>query len=289
MREIKSLLLVLSVLVTFLIALPGCEGDEGVAGPTGLQGEQGPLAINVKAVLMPGEGDGGGQSITSITNSPSIPAVKYNDYNARLNQSWFVGGGRLAYLCNFPMEAGDTADMEIAFTKLDGTSGLAEATVTLPDELSLVDPPGSDVNVILGDDFEMTWNSVVGADAYMVIISFELGYYDTADVFQIHLFEEMLTITDTTISFAGSILFPDAATVSSIDYFYADADLSGISGVWNGSEINNITGDGMGFLVGLGYADDLDFGLVMPEEIIPGEADDKDQIIDYFTRLVEDQ
>jgi len=286
MREIKAMLLVLIALATLLIAFPGCEGDQGPEGTTGPQGAPGESLINIRALLMPGEAEGEALSIMSLNNTPSIPQATINSFDFLLRDQWIRGGGRLGYYRYFPLDVGDNADLEVSYTKANGTAGLAQSTVTLPDAANIVSPGGDPVLVYIGDGLDVTWNSVEGADLYYAIVYFGLLYLDTAGVVQVYEFVLDTTLADTSISFTGSQLFPDIGTISDIGGFGADFDVAGISGIWHGPAVNNITGDGMGFFIGVGYGDDLNFVLGIPGAQIVGDDQERNDIGEALTRLV---
>jgi len=283
----KFLAKVAIILTIFcLIFLPGCEGDQGEVGPAGPtgppgdQGEEGPTYINIAGILFEGS-----QGALSITNAPSIPKVKINEQVIPFSEQWLFGGARLGYRIDSLSSDVDSFFLEVDYTMADGSPGQARAAVINPGMINLISPPAGSYDVGLGEGIDLVWNSAVG-DGYLVVIEGEMNYYDTLGASSSFAIFYDTLLSDTTFSVSGSMIFPDTANISSINFYECYVYVMTLSGVWRGPAVNNISGEGQGIFSVIGMGQSIDVNLVLAGPAISPPPDHDFDLHEYLESLV---
>lgn len=255
MDEKKAVVVIAFAMVVFLlIGLIGCEGKKGPAGP---QGPPGPSLIYIVggvSTLTPWSVWSANAHI-SVFNSPAVPRVMINDIR-------ISNRGELDfYNYSFPIFAGDSAKLVVTYRKPDGDSGTAQANIRLPGQFEITSHDTSSVDAIpVGASLSVTWSPSNGADAYSVYFHFDYYYEDTiGSSLKYFHFDCDTLLTDTSITFAPSVLFPNSGEIDTILSGYGQFSVSAIEGPWQEGADGNVLGDGRGFFYGWTFGGSFEF------------------------------
>lgn len=229
-----------SVIAFLVIAFVACEGPQGPQGTT-LPTVTGSIYIYESPSFSPNVS-------VSVENVPAIPSVTTNGIQIPIILSFTDHFYFRQY--NFPISKGDLAELAVTFTKLDGSVGVAQATVTVPGDFEITShDPDTSLAVSLGDSLTFTWTSSEAADAYLVDFYIHYHYELITGPNVLFSYNIDTTWTDTTITFTTATLFPDLDEIESIlprsgGWF----KLTAVAGPWLEGELSNVSGDGIGLL-----------------------------------------
>lgn len=188
-----------------------------------------------------------------VYHAPEIPSVTVNGVQIPwdLDNKWFQER-------DFDISPGDTAELLVAYTKSDGSPGSAQSVIKVPDHFEITSHDTSLIDSLpIGGDLGVTWSSSDGADAYSVYFSIRYYYYDTTGSDRYFYYMLDTLFADTSITFASSLLFPNANEIDSLDDGFGNLDVTAVSGPIGPGAEGNITGDGIGFFHGWTYGADL--------------------------------
>ena len=289
MKTKMMLTMRLTILIAGLILFTGCEGPEGPQGP------EGQLLIEVYGVVeTPSEWDPTPDAWIYIQNSPSIPSVKVN--NQQIPYRGWYDYGMEFYNSNIDISIGDNANLGVNYSRLDGNSGIAQATTILPDTFHIISHnPDETVYISLGDSLEIKWNSSAGALAYEVDIWLDYEYYTLEDTtndstifmvpkyYSIEFYNKL--VTDTSIIFTEEELFPENLNIDYIVYSWGGFDVDAISLNLTEGAMGNVTGDGYGFFFVWANGDYLNIEIAGTKSIVKKEnkrSDSKKKFLEYI-------
>lgn len=293
MSEKRISILIGILALAAMLAVWGCEGDQGPEGPAGPQGPAGPSELNAVAILTvfngPQKAFDYGHLTMNLYNVPSMPSVQFNDSLLMPDEEALHIEGRLQYSGSYYLNGDDSASLNIAYTKLDGTSGAGSSKISLPTEFAPVDEA---ITVPYGDDFEAEWSMSEGADAYWIYGFFGIIYDDTSDVRDTIIleFDTVLVVNDTTLTVPAAAFLPDITEVNAILAFAGVLYIKAVTGPWMPGEANNFTGDVFGIFTGVTDGVWIDYDLlvvVKSQDDINREVEiDKSRIDETFNARI---
>jgi len=229
--------------IACLAALVGCEGPEGPIGPSGAP------YVYVEGDVSVYPEDSLGYAFVQVLNNPGIPSVEINGFRIPpvpdFQPHVFRG--------DFPILPSDAVHLYVAYPKLDGSLGIAQASVILPGLFQIVHPDTScdTISISLGDSLTVRWESARGAAIYSFSLSFQYEYVDTAGIHRSSSYYSAVTLLgDTSITFSQAELFPDLERIDSVESESGHFDVWAISGPVQEMQPGNVTGDGFGFFNG---------------------------------------
>ena len=290
----KLFMSALSAVMVLAVVLSGCSGDDGAEGPVGPEGPQGPPGPTILKPFIVAEIQAASGSDTTadariaITYLSGVPTVNINQTNIPF-QYWYHYACARMWDYYLPDKDGDSILMTAEFPKSDGTAGAAYARVVIPEQFEIISPDTS-INILtgIGDSLRVHWSQSTEADAYGV--SFDLSYYyelESGDTGYFHIDLDTF-ITDTTIFFPDSLLYPYAADIVNIWSFYETFRITAYDGpVLPGAQAN-VTGDAIGVLYSEKYGGQLNFILAGPmaTDAVPKQQPDRPDISQViFERL----
>jgi len=235
------------LLIAILIAIMGCRGE---------QGPQGPPAPESPPICVFGfvYGPTGSDTTSSVGINvylkeflPEIPLTKINDIEI---PAGCFGGNSFCYSeYDLAVNPGDSANLTIGFTKVDGSPGTVWAKGVLPGKFAITShDTASEDTIMKGDSVTVTWAPSSGASYYFIDFYFYYHYIDTSGNDESFSYSMDTTLTDTSITFPASMLFPNLAEIDSVRYGYGHFDIEAIHGpVLEGGSEGNVSGDGLGF------------------------------------------
>jgi hypothetical protein len=238
MKAIPSLAAGTSILALLAVLLSNCEGPQGPQGTT-LPTIQGSIHIYESPGFSPNVS-------VSVKNVPEVPSVTINGVQVPLDLN--PTGSFNFHQFGFPISKGDLAELLVTFVKLDGTSGVAQAEVTVPGDFEITShDPDTSLAVSTGDSLTFTWTSSEAADAYWVDFYIHYHYESITGPNVLFSYNIDTTWTDTTITFTTATLFPDLDEIESIiprsgGWF----KLRAVAGPWLEGDLGNVAGDGIG-------------------------------------------
>lgn len=246
MYKMKSVEAIVFAMVVFGIGFIGCKG------PVGPQGQEGPSLIYV----LGGTDSPRGYDITydvrvRVFNIPTVPTVKVND--KVLPHNWPE-----AYLEfvdeDFPICAGDSAELLVTYTKLNGGSGTALANVVVPGQFEITShEPYSIVVIPAGTGMSLTWSPSDNADVYQSSFMLYYGYSDTHGNEKEFRYSLDTLITETSVTFPASELFPNIDEIDRIRWSGGSFWVWAMAGPWQEGTEGNVMGDGIGFFCASSY------------------------------------
>lgn len=282
MKTKMMLTMSLPILLAGLILFTGCEGPEG---PQGSVGPEGPLLINVLGQIeAPTEWDPTPDAEIYIQNAHSIPSVKVNSQQIPFN-GW-EDFRMVFYDNNIDISIGDTANLVVNYTNLDGDSCTAQASTVLPGNFNIISHnPEETVYISQGDNLFISWNPSEGAEGYQVYFYLDYHYYDTEGNNEHYWFGYYKYVTGTSINFTAEQLFPEDLNIDYITYGWGDFDVGAVSINLAEGAMGNVTGDGYGFFVGWANGDELDIEIAGTKSIVKKEnkkSDSKKKFLEYI-------
>jgi hypothetical protein len=241
----KSGIAALFTAVCLLVAIGGCEGPEGPQGPPGTS----PVYIN--GWIQPHTSlDSSSHAEVEVYNIPEIPNVEINGIPIPLQYSfsWRIPY-RFVHL-DLPISAGDSTELLVTYTELDGSSGIAKAGVISPGPFEITSSDTSYDTIAVGDSLAVRWSQSDGADIYLVRFDFQFRYTDTSGISERFYCTIDTLMSDVCITFSPTELFPPIAEIGSVEVANGHFQIWAINGPAKEGDEGNITGDGMGFFNG---------------------------------------
>jgi len=251
-----NVLAIFTLACSLSIGLMACldKGDQGPAGPTGPTGSEGPGgAANVTVmgeISLDSTTASTGRVHVWVSNAPSVSTVTVNGTSIPL--TGFAGTAWAYFLEQVSISAGATANLVVSYSRADGSTGTAQASVTLPGTFLMVSPPDgvTDVAIPNGSGLAVSWTPSAGVTRYSVQMEWDLDYYDSGAT-QTKYFDNSreLLITDTSVGFTAAVFWPS-------DFFsaiqgYGELHVAAVAGPVSEGQPGNVTGDGSGFFVGV--------------------------------------
>lgn len=249
MRAKKSVAVALFAAAALLVVVAGCEGPEGPQGPPGLS----PIYI---AGRVDASGPGASRSLVwlEVYHTPGVPTVEVNN----IPIPFYRGSLYKFYHDDFPIAAGDSAELLVTYRTLDGNPGTAQAIAILPGPFQITCPDTSYVTMAVGDSLVVSWTSSDGADIYLIHFFFGYRWADTSGASQYFRYAKDTLCGDTSITFSQAALFPNLGDIDSVLYGDGGLWLLAIHGPTQPGEQGNVTGDGIGFFNGQTPGGDID-------------------------------
>jgi hypothetical protein len=266
----KRIIPVLIVLAA--AAFWGCEGDQGPEGPVGPQGPQGepgstdPSIVASIEVSEDNKAFNMGKFVMSIYNIPSIPHIRVNEKYIVPGDGIIFDSGNLEYSEYLSLDRDDSAFLDITYTKLDGSPGVASSDIPLPTQFAVINPA---ITISAIEDVTAEWSMSQGADAYWVYYRFGFDFFDTAGVRQkIETWVDIVMAPDdTTLVVPATTIFPNQDEIDIIAGFTGTIDIRAVTGPWLPGEANNFVGDAYGVFVGTTENQHIDVHLIVPPGI----------------------
>ncbi len=173
----------------------------------------------------------------NVSNAEAVPSVKINDRELE-----FYSGSRFYFDGDFSLTPG--AEYELVVT---AGSNTATATVTLPGDFGITAP---DTSYVLpkGSSLDALWDSASHSNYYGVYLYVYYEYYDTSGTVQSFHFSSDTILSETSITYESSLLFPNLSEIDSISCGNGHFDIYAINGpsLVPGTP-GNVSGDGIGF------------------------------------------
>ncbi len=295
----KKRLFLLATLALFAIGLSmiGCEGDEG---PAGLAGTGAGSIASMYGWIQTGT-DGGmykgmeaGDPVTAIVrvnNIPGVPVVTVNNATLMIEPELTIYGGGLGFYGVTATDANDSVSVTASFTDTDGLAAAAYAHIKMVDTFDIVTPVSSDVDLALGDSLRVVWSAAEGAVEYWYVGYFEGRYTDTAGEYKEYEWRFSKTTSATAVTFSADSIFGDISDVDSLRDLWGDFDVYAVSGASLSGGSGNVTGDGMGVVLGMSYGGDLDIddatGTGKVSEPVNGTQEQPEFAELFWQRIVE--
>jgi hypothetical protein len=226
-------------------------------GPTGPEGPESPSFIYVTGgVEAPTPWDSTGDAYVEVSNTSEIPVVMINGIQLHLkypfHTSLFYGSP------DFPISAGDSANLLVWDGKVGANSRTAQANIRVPSQFEITSHDTSGiVTIVVGEELTLTWSSSSGAGNYWIDFYLDYDYRDTLGNEKQFCYSMDTLPTNTSITFSPSQLFPNMGEIDTILGSFGDFRISATHGPCQEGEEGNVTGDGMGFFVGWTYGGDL--------------------------------
>ncbi len=173
----------------------------------------------------------------NVSNAEAVPSVKINDRELE-----FYSGSRFYFDGDFSLTPG--AEYELVVT---AGSNTATATVTLPGDFSITAPDTSYV-LSKGSSLDALWDSASHSNYYGVYLYVYYEYYDTSGTVQSFHFSSDTILSETSITYESSLLFPNLSEIDSISCGNGHFDIYAINGPSLVPDTpGNVSGDGTGF------------------------------------------
>jgi hypothetical protein len=242
------------IVIAILAAIIGCKGDEGPQGPQGPSGSEPPLIWVIGQIAGPTMWDSTADAnfdIYYISHCLDIPIVRINSTEIPFYD--INPMGVIAYYENdFPVIRGDSVSLLITYTKTNGATGTARAYGMFPQEFGIISPDTSSTYTITkGDSLTVIWSASTGASYYLADLHFDYRYIDTSGNYKSLYISHDTILTDTSITFSSSFLFPNLAEIDSIRWGDGYFDVWAYNGPeMEGGSQGNLEGDAVGFFIG---------------------------------------
>ena len=173
----------------------------------------------------------------NVSNAEAVPSVKINDRELE-----FYSGSRFYFDGDFSLTPG--AEYELVVT---AGSNTATATVTLPGDFGITAPDTSYV-LSKGSSLDALWDSASHSNYYGVYLYVYYEYYDTSGTVQSFHFSSDTILSETSITYESSLLFPNLSEIDSISCGNGHFDIYAINGPSLVPDTpGNVSGDGTGF------------------------------------------
>ncbi len=244
----RKVLVAIGISITLPTWFMGCTGPEGPTGPPG------PSVCFVHGFVRgPTVWTSSSLAYVTVMNTPTIPSVELNDIPVT-----FLGIGlspAFEFLdFDFPISPGDPAILRVSYVKDDGSPAAAHANIRLPGEFEIVSHDTSEVvSVPVGSGLTIQWSSSDGADVYWVLLESWYDYIDTTGNRQEYSCTVDTVVTDTSMTFLSSRIFPNADEIDEVTDSGGWIDLYGVSGPFEEGDKGNVVGDGIGFFCGVTF------------------------------------
>jgi len=281
------------------LGIIGCDSDDDSTGAVGLTSSEDIMYASVYGWIQSGNGGGLYKATTAgdpvmaiihVGNVPSVPVVTVNNATLAIEPELTMYGGGVGYYGMANTDENDSLLVTASFTNIDGDAATAYARVCMVDsfQITLAD---DDIQLALGDSLHVTWSAASGADEYWYRGYFECDYTDTAGEYRYYEWNFSCTSTDTAITIAADSIFGDISDVDSLRNLYGDFDLYAVSGCSLAGGPGNVSGSGMGMVLGMAYGGDLDIsevqGVVKASEPV-GRPDNQPDFAELFRhRIIE--
>ncbi len=271
------------LIAVFVVVLGGpmsCTGPEGPQGPAGPPRPS--LIWTIGAVGRSRAWEPGSDASVTVWNAPEIPDVDVNDrrvpFYLRREWLWFRDE-------DFPIAAGDSAVLTIAYTKIDGVAGTAEAHISIPGQFEITSHDTSTlVEIPVGTGLTVNWSSSSGADVYSAYLYFYYDYLDTLGNWKNYTCTVDTLLTATSVTFAPSGLFPNAGEIDTVEWSGGYFHVSAAQGPWEEGAEGNVTGDGMGFFYGWTFGGMLGLGVSSSDLLSNGQDEGRNHIQEFLER-----
>ncbi len=173
-----------------------------------------------------------------VLNAEAVPLVKINDHELELKSSYYG----FDFTGNFSLIPDTTYELVVT-----AGSDTAIAIVTLPGDFSIIVPDTSYV-LTKGSNLDASWDSASYSDYYKVCLYLEYQYYDTSRNFKSFYFSSDTILSETSITYGSSLLWPNPSEIDSIICGHGNLNVSAINGpsLTPGTP-GNVSGDGIGF------------------------------------------
>ncbi|MCK4306842.1 hypothetical protein KAW50_01290 [candidate division WOR-3 bacterium] len=174
----------------------------------------------------------------NVSNTEVVPSVQINEQELEL----YPSTSGLYFREHFPLTP--ETEYELVVTT---SSDTATATVKLPGNFSIIAP---DTSYVLpkGSSLDISWDSASYANHYRVHLYVYYRYSDTSGNSENFRFSRDTILSETSITYESSLLWPNLSEIDSIFYGHGDFDVSAIAGpsLVPGTP-GNVSGDGIGF------------------------------------------
>ncbi|MEN3044051.1 MAG: hypothetical protein ABDH37_02380 [Candidatus Hydrothermales bacterium] len=242
----KKLILIISIA---LIATK-CKGPKGEKGPPG------PINIYVLGFVEHHKYNDTSEAEVEVSFSPSIPDVKINDIDIPIY--YFYGSSFSFYKDNITtLSSGTNLNLKVTYKKSDGNQGEAIATAKIPGIFGITSPY-PEASIPVGGSLNVVWSQSLNANFYFANLYLYYEYIDLVGNHSRFSCDVETTLTQTSITFPPSVLFPDLNEIDSIYYSIGYFYVLGINGPkLEYGEMGNVEGDGSGFFWGVMLGDEI--------------------------------
>lgn len=258
MRKIPLLL----IPFLFIIVVIGCDSIEG---PQGDMGGAGIYPITVNGYITEYDDLNVDETIMAsvqIGHPYSVPEVTVN--GIELPFIGFDEEGDLSYVkLEMPVNPGDSVHLYISFEDFDGDIRNAWADIVLPDDFEITSYDTNTVQLPFGSDVEISWTESAGATEYNAYIYMWCTYYtDSLNARYRYMDYVKIDVSDTTLVYEGSLLFPDPAEVDSLSEGWGYIAVNPQCGSSSEPGEFNLQGDAEGYFTGSKTGEMVNFEVV---------------------------